>query len=133
MSVLDRIYEKAKLDPQRVVFPEALNEKMMQAAFEAGKEGYIKPILIGNEAAIKEAIKERGYEEVFKIVDIEEESYKAELIQKYIALPTTRLKEKALGRRMKDALQYAMVMQAVEDADVVSVDIEEVIANEDAE
>ena len=36
MSVIDQIFEKAKLNPQRVVFPEALNEKMMQAAYEAG-------------------------------------------------------------------------------------------------
>ena len=32
MSVLDQIYAKAKEDPQRVAFPEAENEKMMQAA-----------------------------------------------------------------------------------------------------
>ena len=36
MSVIDQIFEKAKLNPQKVVFPETLNEKMMQAAFEAG-------------------------------------------------------------------------------------------------
>ena len=34
MSLLDELYEKAKLDPRRVAFPEALNEKMMQAAYE---------------------------------------------------------------------------------------------------
>ena len=39
MSVLDQIYEKAKRNPQRIAFPEALNEKMMQAAYETGKEG----------------------------------------------------------------------------------------------
>ncbi len=119
MSVLDQIYAKAKLNPQKVAFPEALNEKMMQAAFEAGKEGYIHPILVGNAEEINRAIEERGYEkEVFSVVDIEEESYKNELIQKYVALPTTMLKEKALNRRMKNGLYYAMVMQAVGDADV---------------
>ena len=41
MGVLDRIYKKAKENPQKVAFPEALNEKMMQAAYETGKEGYI--------------------------------------------------------------------------------------------
>ena len=40
------------------------------------------------------------------------------MIEKYIALPDTRLKEKALNRRMQDKLQFAMVMQAVGDADV---------------
>ena len=36
MSVLDKLYEKARLNPQKVAFPEATNEKMMQAAYEAG-------------------------------------------------------------------------------------------------
>ncbi len=119
MSVIDRIFEKAKTNPQRVAFPEALNEKMMQAAYEAGSEGCIIPILVGNEDEIKKAISERGYkEDVFRIVDVNNEDYKVSLIEKYTALPETRLKEKALRRRMEDKLQYAMVMQAVDEADV---------------
>lgn len=119
MSVIDQIFEKAKSNPQKVVFPEALNEKMMQAAFEAGNEGYIYPILVGNKAEIEQAIQERGYAlSVFTVVDMEDEEYRKTLIEKYIALPDTRLKEKALNRRMQDKLQFAMVMQAVGDADV---------------
>lgn len=119
MRVLDQIFEKAKRNPQRVVFPEALNEKMMQAAYEAGTEGYIIPILVGNEEEIQSAIQERGYnKEAFRVVDMQNETYKSSLIEKYIALPETRLKEKALNRRMQDALQFAMVMQAVDEADV---------------
>lgn len=119
MSVIDQIFEKAKLNPQRVVFPEALNEKMMQAAYEAGTEGYIVPVLVGNADEIRETIAKRGYrEDVFHIVDMTDETYKNSLAEKYIALPETRLKEKALNRRMQDALQYAMVMQAVGEADV---------------
>lgn len=119
MSVIDQIFEKAKSNPQKVVFPEALNEKMMQATFEAGSEGYIYPILVGNKAEIEQAIQERGYDlSVFTVVDMEDEEYRKRLIEKYIALPDTRLKEKALNRRMQDKLQFAMVMQAVGDADV---------------
>lgn len=119
MNVIDQIFEKAKSNPQKVVFPEALNEKMMQAAFEAGNEGYIYPILVGNKAEIEQAIQERGYDlSVFTVVDMEDEEYRKMLIEKYIALPDTRLKEKALNRRMQDKLQFAMVMQAVGDADV---------------
>ena len=125
MNLFEQIYEKAKLNPQKVVFPESLNEKMMQAAYETGKDGYIIPVLIGNVAEIKAAIAERGYEEsVFEIVDMEDETYKAELIAKYVELPNSLLKEKALNRRMKDALHYAMVMQAVGAADVTFAGIE---------
>lgn len=119
MKLLEQIYEKVKVNPQKVVFPEALNKKILQAAYETGKEGYIVPVLVGDAEAIKHAISEEQYEEeVFEIVDIEEETYKNSLIEKYVALPYTLLKEKALNRRMKDALYYAMVMQAVGEADV---------------
>ena len=119
MGVLDEIYRKAKENPQKVAFPEAMNEKMMQAAYETGKEGYIIPVLVGSGSEIREAVRERGYEEsVFTIVDISEEEYKKTLIDKYVALPQTILKEKALNRRMQNPLYYAMVMQAVEEADV---------------
>ncbi|MCI9613391.1 MAG: phosphate acetyltransferase [Eubacterium sp.] len=119
MSILDEIYRKAKNDPKKVAFPEAVNEKMMQAAYETGKEGYIRPVLVGDAAKIREAAKERGYEEsVFTIVDIGEEAYKKSLIDKYVALPQTILKEKPLSRRMQNPLYYAMVMQAVGEADV---------------
>lgn len=119
MSILDTIYSKAKLNPQRVAFPEATNEKMMQAAYETGKEGYIIPILVGDSLEINKLLLERGYDkEVFKVVDIHEETYKNELIAKYVAQPGRILKEKALSRRMENPLYYAMVMQAVEEAEV---------------
>lgn len=119
MSVLDAIYEKAKANPQKVAFPEATNEKMMQAAYEAGTEGYIIPVLVGNMAEIKPLIAERGYDEAaFTLVDINDEAYKATVVERYVALEDTKLKEKALGRRMEDPLYFAMAMQKVGDADV---------------
>lgn len=119
MGVLDEIYRKAKENPKKVAFPEAMNEKMMQAAYETGKEGYIIPVLVGIGSELRAAVRERGYEEhVFEIVDIHEEAYKKKLIGQYVALPQTILKEKALNRRMQNPLYYAMVMQAVEEADV---------------
>lgn len=119
MGLLEQIYKKARENPQKVAFPEALNEKMLQAAYETGKEGFIIPVLVGCAREIKAALAQKGYEEsVFMIVDINEESYKKSLIDKYTALPHTLLKEKALNRRMQNPLYYAMVMQAVDEADV---------------
>ena len=119
MSVLDRIYEKAKLNPQKVAFPEAANEKMMQAAYETGKDGYIIPILVGDAEELKKLAVERGYDlSVFQFVDINDEAYRDKLIDIYVNLPGTMLKQKPLIRRMKDPLYYAMVMQRAGDADV---------------
>ena len=119
MSVLDRIYEKAKLNPQKVAFPEAANEKMMQAAYETGKEGYIIPILVGDAEELKKLAVERGDDlSVFQFVDINDEAYRDKLIDIYVNIPGTMLKQKPLIRRMKDPLYYAMVMQRAGDADV---------------
>lgn len=119
MGILEQIYAKAKLNPQRVAFPEATNEKMMQAAYETGKEGLILPILVGDGTIIKTLCKERGYEEeIFTIIDIKEEAYRQKLIADYLTIPGVLLKERALGRRMENPLFYAMVMQAVDEADV---------------
>ncbi|MGI6056602.1 MAG: phosphate acyltransferase [Bilifractor sp.] len=111
MSVLDEIYAKAKANPQKVAFPEATNEKMMQAAYETGRDGYIIPVLLGDDQLPKLA-EERGYDpSVFTFVDINDEAYRKGIIDKYVAMPDTRLKEKALNRRMADPLYYAMAMQ----------------------
>lgn len=119
MSVLDQIYEKAKADPQKVAFPEAENEKMMQAAYECGQEGTIIPVLVGNAETIKSLAAERGFDvNVFEIIDINEEEYKNDVIARFVAREDTKLKEKALGRRMEDPLYYAMAMQKVGDVDV---------------
>ncbi len=119
MNILDQIYEKAKLNPQKVVFPEADNEKMMQAAYETAKEGYIIPVLVGDTTVLKGLCMERGYHsELFRFVDIHDQEYKDKLIELYVSQPGRFLKDKALCRRMEDPLYYAMVMQAVGEADV---------------
>ena len=87
MAVLDAIYAKARENPQKVVFPEGENEKIMQAAYEAGEEQLIVPILVGNAEKLKSIAAERGYhEEVFTFIDIDDERYKMELIRKYLRL-----------------------------------------------
>ena len=91
----------------------------MAAAYEAGRNGYIRPILVGNAERINALILERGYApEVFQVIDIHEEETLKRVIDAYVALPDTRLKEKALRRRMEDPLYYAMVMQAAGEAEV---------------
>ena len=119
MNILDQLYEKARLNPQKVAFPEATNEKMMQAAYETGRDGYIHPVLVGDAQEIQTLAVQRGYDlSIFTIVDIHDEAYKAKVIDAYVNQPGRMLKAKALGRRMENPLYFAMAMQAVGDADV---------------
>lgn len=119
MSILEKIYKKAKENPQKVAFPEAENDKMMQAAYETGREGYIIPVLVGHAQKIRSLAEQRGYDvSVFTIVDIHDEPLKNKMIADYVGRPDTKLKEKALGRRMENPLYFAMVMQMTGEADV---------------
>ncbi len=119
MSFLQELAAKAAGHPMRVAFPEAENEKMMHAAYECVQEGCIKAILVGDSEKNRTLAAERGLDpEKFIYADMQDEEMKARLIEKYIALPDTRLKEKALNRRMQDPLHFAMVMEAAGEADV---------------
>lgn len=119
MSILESLSLRAKEHPMRVAFPEGENEKMMQAAYECAEEGAIHAILVGDAEKLRALASERGLDpEKFAYADLQEEELIADLIAKYTALPDTRLKEKALRRRMADPLYFAMVMQAAGEADV---------------
>lgn len=119
MSVLDKVYEKARLHSQRVAFPEAENERMMQAAYEAAAEGCIYPVLVGDSARLRELCRQRGYgEDIFTFVDVGDEAYRDKLIERYLHCPQCFLTEKSLRRKMKDPLYFAVVMQAAGEADV---------------
>lgn len=116
MNILDYVYARAKGDPQRVAFPEASNEKMMRAAHEAGSQGYIVPVLVGDPAALKELCAQRGLNgDVFTYVDMQDTVYRDSLIERYVGLPGALLSAKSLGRRLPIPLYFAMAMEAVGD------------------
>jgi len=59
-EVFQRIIEKAKADPRRIVFPEAESEKILRAAQVLREEGIAKPVLIGESERILAAAENCG-------------------------------------------------------------------------
>src|SRR5690606_11104384 len=59
-TIMWLISAKAKQDPQRIVFAEADNAKVIKAAQVVEEEGYAYPILLGNEPRIKTLIEENN-------------------------------------------------------------------------
>ncbi len=120
MDVLGKIYEKAKTNPQKVAFPEGTNEKIMQAAYEAGTEGYIVPVLVGDEAQLRDLAKERGCDkdDPFIYIDLHDEDKIAGFVARYLEMPNAVFKEKALRRRMEDPLYFAMTLLAIDEVSV---------------
>jgi phosphate acetyltransferase len=54
MNILDEIKAKAKANPRRVVLPESLDERTLRAVEIIIREGLAKPILLGDEGAIRQ-------------------------------------------------------------------------------
>jgi len=61
-SIVRVINEKARKNPQRIVFAEADNVKVLKAAQIVEEEGFAFPILLGNEKKIKQLIEENKIE-----------------------------------------------------------------------
>ncbi|MFI3264725.1 MAG: NADP-dependent malic enzyme [Rikenellaceae bacterium] len=57
-TLVNQLHETARLQPQRVVFAEALHPNMLKAAVQAKSEGICHPILLGNEDKIISMAKE---------------------------------------------------------------------------
>ena len=60
MSMIERVYEKAKKDPKRIVFPEGDEKRTLLAAEKLYKAGICFPILVGNAEKIKVAAEAAG-------------------------------------------------------------------------
>ena len=60
MSIIERIREKAKRDPRRIVLPEGEEPRTIRAAAEALAEGIAVPVLLGDPKKIEETAKALG-------------------------------------------------------------------------
>lgn len=60
MHPLDRIFKEAKDKPQRIVLPEATDERMIEAARQAVDDGVAEILLLGDLAAIQNAAAEKA-------------------------------------------------------------------------
>jgi phosphate acetyltransferase len=119
MGFIDSIYDKAKNDRRRVTIPECTNKIMMSAAARAAEAGIADIVLVGDRNKIEAAAQEYGIglSEV-KIVDVGNETYKEQLVERYGELPNKVMGKKSVARRMNDPLYISLVMEAVDDADI---------------
>jgi len=118
MDMMSKIYEKARKNPQRVAFAEAIEPKILQAAYEALSRGIAKPLLVGDPQAIRAAAAEVGVSlEGMKIVDGTDAEEQDRRIAQYMETGSL-LSEKGLKRRCRDPLYYALILQALGIADV---------------
>ena len=114
MDIMEKIYARAAADPQKVAFPEATEEKILLACRECADKGLIRPVLVGDPAAIKEAADGYGIDlNGMEICDATDEAFLTDLVAAYYA-QNSMLSEKNLMRRAKNDFVFtALYMLAV--------------------
>lgn len=118
MSFIDSIYEKARANKQTIAIPECTNEYMMKAAVKAFQDDLADVVFVGNPAEIEEAAKGYGLDITgIKIVDVNDEAYKEDLLNRYDAMPEKVMPKKFVAKRSDNPLYLATLIEAVGDAD----------------
>ncbi|MFC1741930.1 phosphate acetyltransferase [Nanoarchaeota archaeon] len=119
---MEKIKQKARKDPKRIVFPESTEERTLKAIEIMLKEGTVKPVLLGNEQEIKARISELGLHiEDVQFVDYLSESNK-EHFEKYVNEFYEKRKEKGMTQEkarevMQEGIYYGTMMVHMGDAD----------------
>lgn len=118
-ELVQRVYARALENPQRIAVSEATDEKMMRAAYKVAQGGWAHCVLVGSEAELRVLCEERDLDQgLFVFADTGKECAE-KLAERYLALPDVTLSERALARKMRDSLYFAMVLEAVGDVDAV--------------
>ena len=114
MDIMEKIYAQAAADPQRVAFPEATEEKILLAARECVDKGLVKPVLVGDPAAIKAAAESFNISlDGMEIYDAVDEEKLNELVQEYLQI-NDMFSEKSLKRKgAKDPMFVADYLLAL--------------------
>jgi len=112
MGLIDRFVERAKQAAKRVVFPEAEDERIIQAAIRLVAEGISHPILIGSEACSR--VNLAGG---IKVVDPADAASFAGYCEAYAARRDVTVK--VAERLVRRPLFFGAMMVAEGDADAV--------------
>jgi malate dehydrogenase (oxaloacetate-decarboxylating)(NADP+) len=122
--ILRYVINKAKQNPKRVVFSEAENIKILKSVQIAKDEGIAIPILLGNEARIRNLIKENGLHlDDVEIIDPKSESAEKKRAE-YGALFFEKRKRRGLNlyeskKTMRERPFYGCMMVNNGDADAL--------------
>lgn len=123
-TFMEQLIEKAKRNPKSIVFPEALNEKVLQAARRACDLGFAKPILIGDKVAIEEVADPLYISlEGICFINHSDEAVISETVQSYLKI-SDEYSEKALLRKFKSPLNFAAALVKIGKADCLAAGID---------
>ncbi|MFP4527975.1 MAG: NADP-dependent malic enzyme [Candidatus Kapaibacterium sp.] len=102
--IMTRIYQKARVRPKRIVFPEGNEPKIIKAASLSVDEAIAEPILLGKEEEIRQIAKEHSYDlEGIEIVNPRTFDKLDEYVEEYYRL---RQRKGVTQREARDKMTY---------------------------
>ena len=119
MSMIERVYEKAKKDPKRIVFPEGDEKRTLPAAEKLNKAGICRPILVGNAEKIQAAAAAAGADIAgISIVDPETDGRRPFYIESLYELRKAKgLTMEQADRLASDPMYWGILMVKLGDGD----------------
>ena len=119
MSMIERVYEKAKKDPKRIVFPEGDEKRTLLAAEKLNKAGICRPILVGNAEKIQAAAAAAGADIAgIAIVDPETDGRRPFYIESLYELRKAKgLTMEQADRLASDPMYWGILMVKLGDGD----------------
>lgn len=118
-NVMEQLQRKAQADPERVVFPEAGEEKILRAVRKARDMGIALPILVGEPESVSALAQSVGVPlEGIAIVDHTDQE-RVEILSTEYGKLNADLPARALKRMLRDPLNFSAMMVALGEADAM--------------
>jgi len=116
-DLIKDLQSKAKANPQRVVLPEAHEEKILRAARQVRDTGVAMPILVGEAEAVSVLAERIGVSlQGISVVDHRDEERAGRLAESYAKI-NPEFPVRAAKRLLKDPLSFAAMMVKLDEAD----------------
>jgi phosphate acetyltransferase len=116
MAIIDEIKARARGLQKKIIFPEALDERILKAAVQATKDKVVKGVLAGNEEEIEEKAKSLGLNlNGIEIINPE----KSKNFKKYVSAYVKKMgtAEKTAEFIVKQPLIFSAIAVALKDVD----------------
>lgn len=118
-NFLQKVKEKAKENPQKIVFPEGDEKRILKAVEIIVKEGIAKPILVGNGDAIKAKATKIGVNlDGIEIIDPSTSKLTKKYAKEFFELRKHKgVSEEQALKQVKDMNYFGTMMVQMDDAD----------------
>ncbi len=114
---METLQTKAKADPQRVVFPEANEEKILQAARQVRDRGIAYPLLVGEPQTVSALAANIGISlDGITVVDYTDQEKIEHFANEYVKT-NPDFPASAMKRMLKDPLNFGAMMVKLDEAD----------------